>query len=80
MTRLTLYLLASLTLCPGGTYEVARGPVQIEAINAYGASARPESPHYTDPMELFSQEKFRRMSLDSLEVAGSARKRYRPGG
>lgn len=31
--------------------------VRIRSVNAYGASARRESVHYTDQMELFMEEK-----------------------
>lgn len=37
------------------------GLPEVWAINAYGSSARPESPHYTDQMEMFVNKEMRRM-------------------
>jgi acyl-homoserine-lactone acylase len=37
------------------------GLPEVWAINAYGASARPDSPHYTDQMEMFVRKEMRRM-------------------
>ncbi|MEO0639024.1 MAG: penicillin acylase family protein, partial [Bacteroidota bacterium] len=53
------------------------GP-EIETINPYGASARPESPHYTDQMELFTQQKRRKMTLDKAQVMKEAVRTYHP--
>ncbi|MEO1413619.1 MAG: penicillin acylase family protein [Bacteroidota bacterium] len=53
------------------------GP-EIETINPYGASARPESPHYTDQMELFTQQKRRKMTLDKEKVMKEAVRTYHP--
>lgn len=53
------------------------GP-EIETINAYGASADPESPHYTDQMELFVQQKRRKMTLDKETVLTHAVRTYHP--
>jgi acyl-homoserine-lactone acylase len=53
------------------------GP-EIETINPYGASADPESPHYTDQMKLFTQQKRRRMSLDKETVRQQAVRSYHP--
>lgn len=52
--------------------------VEIESINAYGASARPESPHYTDQMEPFTQQKMKVMTLDKEKVMAEAVKKYHP--
>ncbi|MEO0468675.1 MAG: penicillin acylase family protein [Bacteroidota bacterium] len=53
------------------------GP-EIETINPYGASADPESPHYTDQMELFVQQKRRKMMLDKKTVLEQAVRTYHP--
>ena len=53
------------------------GPV-LESINAYGASAKPGSPHYTDQMELFTQQKLKPMTLDKEEVLKNAKRVYAP--
>ncbi|MEM8899655.1 MAG: penicillin acylase family protein [Bacteroidota bacterium] len=54
------------------------GP-EIESINAYGASAKPESPHYTDQMELYTKQKLKPMTLDKETVLKSAKRVYHPG-
>ncbi|MEL6674503.1 MAG: penicillin acylase family protein [Bacteroidota bacterium] len=53
------------------------GPI-IESVNAFGASARPESPHYTDQMPLFVQQKTKRMELDWEKVKAEASRIYSP--
>lgn len=53
--------------------------VAILSINAYGASHRPESPHYNDQMLLFGAEKFKRMSFNKEDIYREAEKVYRPG-
>ncbi|MEM7513658.1 MAG: penicillin acylase family protein, partial [Bacteroidota bacterium] len=54
------------------------GP-EIETINAYGASAKPESPHYTDQMELYTKQKLKPMTLDKETVLKNAKRVYHPG-
>lgn len=53
------------------------GP-QIESINAFGASSMPDSPHYTDQMQLFSQHKMKKMSLKKEDVYKTAERIYHP--
>jgi acyl-homoserine-lactone acylase len=53
--------------------------VEILSINAYGASAHPESKHYTDQMVLFSQEKFKPMTFDESILEKEAEAKYHPG-
>ena len=52
--------------------------VEIESVNAYGASAKPESPHYTDQMELFTTQKLKPMTLDREKVFAEAKRIYSP--
>ena len=52
--------------------------VHIESVNVYGASAKMDSPHFTDQMELFVNQKTKRMTLDWDEVRKTAVKRYHP--
>ena len=54
------------------------GPI-IESINAYGASNHADSPHHTDQMELFTQQKLKPMTLDKQEVYKQAKSIYHPG-
>lgn len=51
---------------------------EIESINTYGASGRPDSPHYTDQMKLFAMQKTKPMTLSKSEVLKGARKVYSP--
>jgi acyl-homoserine-lactone acylase len=58
--------------------KFSKDGVEIQSINAYGASARPESPHYTSQMELFLNQKMRKMTLKIEEVFKNAVKIYAP--
>ncbi len=51
---------------------------QIETIRAYGASAELDSPHYTDQMQLFADQKLKRMTLDMESVIAEADTIYHP--
>lgn len=53
------------------------GPI-IETINAYGASAHPDSPHYADQMPLYVSQQRRTMSLNKEEVMKKAVRVYHP--
>ncbi|MEN0049409.1 MAG: penicillin acylase family protein [Bacteroidota bacterium] len=52
--------------------------VQIESSNVYGASAKENSLHFTDQMEMFVQQKLKSMTLNWEEVRASAVRRYHP--
>lgn len=52
--------------------------VEIETINAYGASAKPDSPHFTDQMELFTKQRLKPMTLDREQVFAEAKEIYSP--
>lgn len=54
-----------------------QGP-EIESVNCYGASNEPSSPHYADQMELFTQQKTKRMTLNKAEVYKTAERVYHP--
>lgn len=51
---------------------------EIRSINAYGASALPDSPHYSDQMDLFLKEETKPMSLNKDTVLKQALKIYHP--
>lgn len=53
------------------------GP-ELESVNTYGASGRPDSPHYTDQMRLFAQQKTKPMTLSKEEILRKAVKIYSP--
>ncbi len=54
-----------------------QGP-EIETVNCYGASNKPESEHYADQMDLFVGKKTKPMTLDRERVYKEARKVYHP--
>ncbi|WP_439506040.1 penicillin acylase family protein [Sediminibacterium sp.] len=53
------------------------GPI-IESINVYGASARKDSPHYTDQMDMYVKQQTKKMTLDKATVYQQAVKKYNP--
>ncbi len=53
--------------------------VEINSVNAYGASSHSESNHYTDQMQLFSQGKFKPMTFDWEEILKKAERIYHAG-
>lgn len=55
------------------------GLPKIETINMYGASSHPESKHFDDQVEMYLQQKTKRMTLDKKEVYKNAEKIYHPG-
>lgn len=52
--------------------------VEIESVHAYGASAKPESPHYTDQMQMYVNRELKTMTLNKEEVMKSAKRVYHP--
>jgi acyl-homoserine-lactone acylase len=50
----------------------------LETVHCFGASSRPDSPHYTDQMELFVQMKTKPMTLDKEQVLREAKRVYKP--
>jgi len=53
------------------------GPI-IETMNVYGASARKDSPHYTDQMEMYTHQQTKPMTLNKAEVYKNAERIYHP--
>lgn len=53
------------------------GPT-IESLNVYGASARKDSPHYTDQMEMYTKQQTKPMTLNKAEVYKNAVSKYHP--
>ena len=52
--------------------------VEIESINAFGASAKPDSPHYTDQMEMYVSRKLKSMTLKKETIYKTAKAIYHP--
>ena len=59
--------------------KYSKAGVEINSINAYGASAHPESKHYTDQMKMFNQRQFKKMTFDWNEIIAKAERVYHPG-
>lgn len=55
------------------------GRVVLWGVHQFGASSRKESIHYTDQMELFTKEKYRRIPLGIEAVRKAANETYQPG-
>lgn len=55
------------------------GIANLETINAFGASNKADSPHYTDQMEGFVNRKLKKMTLDKEEIMKNAVRIYSPG-
>jgi acyl-homoserine-lactone acylase len=53
------------------------GP-EIESMNVYGASAKKDSPHYTDQMVPYTKQQTKKMSLKKEEVYRNAERVYHP--
>ena len=49
-----------------------------ESVISYGNSARPDSPHYTDQMEMFQNFQLKTIPFDRKEVLKNASKIYKP--
>jgi acyl-homoserine-lactone acylase len=59
--------------------QYSKDGVEIETIHSYGASSKPDSPHYTDQMEMFVKQEFKPMTLDKKTIYGQAKSIYHPG-
>jgi len=85
-------VLASLTTVPykNGMYKGTQGDAyielvkftrngpEIESLNVYGASARKDSPHYTDQMERYAKQQTKKMTLEKQAVYKQAASIYHP--
>ncbi len=52
--------------------------VVLETVNAYGTSAEPSSPHYTDQMDMYVGKQLKSMSLDIAKAFAEADTIYHP--
>lgn len=52
--------------------------VEIETVLPFGESSRPESPHFTDQMDMYLQHELKEMTLDKKKVYEQAVKVYHP--
>ncbi|TVR76293.1 MAG: acylase [Chitinophagaceae bacterium] len=51
---------------------------EVETLHPFGSSSRPESPHYTDQMELYINKQTKTMTLNPEEIMEKAVKIYNP--
>jgi len=58
--------------------KFTKSGVEVETINAYGASAKPDSPHFTDQMEMYVKQELKPMTLDKDKVYEQAKSIYHP--
>lgn len=54
------------------------GEVEIHTSNAFGASNKPDSPHYTDQMEMHVNQELKAMTLDKETIFENAAAEYTP--
>lgn len=52
--------------------------VRMETLHPFGASNRPDSPHYTDQMQLYADQKTKPMTLDKEKIMAEAKSIYHP--
>ena len=52
--------------------------VRMETLHPFGASTRPDSPHYTDQMQLYADQKTKTMTLDKAKIMAEAESIYHP--
>ena len=52
--------------------------VRIETLHPFGASGRPDSPHYTDQMQLYADQQTKTMTLDKAKIMAEAKSVYHP--
>ncbi len=54
------------------------GVEKIETVVPYGASNKPESPHYDDQMELFVNKGLKEMTMDKEKIRANSERIYHP--
>jgi len=52
--------------------------VRMETLHPFGASNRPDSPHYTDQMQLYADQNTKTMTLDKAKIMAEAKSVYHP--
>ncbi len=52
--------------------------VRMETLHPFGASNRPNSPHYTDQMQLYADQRTKTMTLDKDRIMAEAESIYHP--
>ena len=52
--------------------------VRMKTLHPFGASTRPDSPHYTDQMQLYTDQQTKPMTLDRKQIMEQAQRIYHP--
>lgn len=58
--------------------KIGKNGIELESVNAFGASNRPDNKHYTDQMEMFVNQKTKSMTLDKETIWKNAERIYHP--
>ena len=58
--------------------KMGKDGLHLESVNAYGASNKPDSKHYTDQMEMFVNQQTKPMTLDKQTIWKNAERIYHP--
>jgi len=58
--------------------KFSKDSVEIYTVNAFGASNKPDSPHYNDQMEMFVDQKTKPMTLNKEKIYKEAERVYHP--
>lgn len=59
--------------------KYSKDGIEINSVNAYGASSHAGNKHYTDQMQLFSRQQFKAMTFDWESIIRNAERIYIPG-
>ncbi len=54
------------------------GVAEFETVVPFGSSSRPDSPHYTDQMELYTSKGAKKLTLDKEKIMENAERIYKP--
>ncbi len=58
--------------------QYAKDGIHIESVVPYGSSAHPESPHFSDQMEMYTRQQTKVMTFDKEKILESAERIYHP--
>lgn len=56
----------------------SKDTLEIETVNAFGASSKPGAPHSTDQMKMYVEQKLKPMTLDKAKIYQQAERIYHP--
>jgi acyl-homoserine-lactone acylase len=59
-------------------WSFGNNEVHCESVVPYGVSSHPESPYYNNQLELYAQQKTKRVEFDLLSIKKSALRSYKP--